>query len=392
MERIILHCDLNNFYASVACRDNPQLRNKPVAVCGDPELRHGIVLAKNMLAKRFGVKTAETINTAKSKCPGLVIVKPDFKRYQYFSLKVRGIYARYSDLVEPFGPDEAWIDVSGSTLLFGNGKEIADRIREDVKRETGLTVSVGVSFNKVFAKLGSDLKKPDAVTVISKDNFKSVVWPLSIENLIGIGPSTKSRLNSVGIFTLGELANADKNLTKRIIGKNGEYLVDCAVGLDKSPVMHKEYKHTPKSIGRSSTGGKDLSSPDDVWKMLLLLSGEVAKELRENKLEAMGIQLHLRNSLLKVTEISKQLNAPCDTGIDLARIGMELFKSSYDFSMPLRSVGIRAINLTFSGKSYFQTYLFKNDVYSPDAERIEKQMDILNDRFGKECVKRARLL
>ena len=210
-ERVILHCDLNNFYASVECLFRPELKNVPMAVCGSTQERHGIVLAKNEKAKKFGVKTAEAVWQAQMKCPELITVEPNFSRYMEYSSKVRAIYEQYTDLVEPFGMDECWLDVTGSVFLYGSGEKIAYEIKERIKKEIGLTISVGVSFNKVFAKLGSDLKKPDAVTVISKAEFKKIVWPLRAEEMIGVGPSTKRRLNSVGIYTLGDVASCDKN-------------------------------------------------------------------------------------------------------------------------------------------------------------------------------------
>ena len=253
-----MHCDLNNFYASVACLDNPELRNKAVAVTGNPEERHGIILAKNMAAKKCGVSTGEAIWQAKLKCPNLVTVPPDFKRYEYFSKKARKIYEDFSDMVEPFGPDEAWIDVSGSCVLFGSGEQIAEMIRKRVREELGLTVSIGVSFNKVFAKIGSDLKKPDAISIISKDNFKNVVWQLPIEAMIGIGGATKRKLNENGIITLGDLANTKEDSLKRILGKLGPQYKIYANGLDTSRVAPSDYKHIPKSISRSTTTQTDL--------------------------------------------------------------------------------------------------------------------------------------
>lgn len=289
MERTILHCDLNNFYASVACRDNPSLRDRPVAVCGDQKERHGIVLAKNAAARAYGVATGEAIWQAKSKCPGLVTVLPDFNRYTEFSVAARKIYKDYSDLLEPFGPDEAWIDVSGSRLIFGNGLEIANRIRKRIREELGLTISVGVSFNKVFAKLGSDLKKPDAVTVISPDNFKEIVWQLPANAMIGVGNATYRLLCSVGIYTIGQLGNAPDALLKRILGKSGEQLKLWALGLDTSRVAEASYHRTPKSIGRSTTCAADLVTLNDVWKTMLMLSEEVGAQLRTEQAEATGV-------------------------------------------------------------------------------------------------------
>ncbi len=191
MERTILHSDLNAFYASVECFCNPKIRHLPVAVGGDAEARHGIVLAKNNLAKSFGIITGETIWNAKQKCNDLVVVPANFERYLKFSRLVREIYAEYTDQMEAFGIDESWLDVTGSLYLFGSGKRIADEIRHRVYMELGLTVSIGVSFNKIFAKLGSDIKKPNATTVITRDNYRAVVWGLPASDLLYVGRSTK---------------------------------------------------------------------------------------------------------------------------------------------------------------------------------------------------------
>ena len=207
--RSILHCDLNNFYVSVACRDNPELRGKAVAVGGSTAERHGIILAKSEEAKKIGIQTGEPLWQARQKCPTLIIVPPEFKRYTYFSQEVRRIYERYTDLVEPFGIDECWLDVTGSHRLFGDGKTIADRLRSEIKNELGLTISVGVSFNKIFAKLGSDLKKPDATNIIPKESFRDVVWPMEVEALLGVGRATSKKLHSLAVFTVGDLAAVD---------------------------------------------------------------------------------------------------------------------------------------------------------------------------------------
>lgn len=208
-DRTILHCDMNNFYASVECLYNPALRGKPVAVGGDVEARHGIILAKNYEAKKYGVQTGEALWQAKQKCPGLTIVPPSFEKYLRFSRLAREIYGCYTDRIESFGLDECWLDLTGSERLFGGGKAVADKLRERIKFELGVTISVGVSHNKIFAKLGSDMKKPDATTVITRENYKDVVWPLPVSDLLFVGPATTRKLARYGIHTIGQLAQAD---------------------------------------------------------------------------------------------------------------------------------------------------------------------------------------
>ena len=279
MERIILHCDLNNFFASVSLLYNQTLYNSPVAVCGDKEQRHGIVLAKNEIAKSFGVKTAEAIWEAKSKCPDLIILPPIYDKYEEFSKKAQEIYLRYTDKLEPFGIDECWLDVTGSTLLFGSGEDIANKIREEIKAELGITVSVGVSFNKVFAKLGSDMKKPDGITVISPENFRDKVWPLPVGDLLFVGGKTVQKLNSSGIFTIGDIANCEEDMLVRLFGKNGADLRRSALGEDNSPVKDIKDTQKPKSIGRSVTLSHDFTTTDEVWQTFITLAEDISSRI-----------------------------------------------------------------------------------------------------------------
>ena len=263
MDRVILHVDMNNFYASVECMLEPSLRGKPVAVCGSTEERHGIVLAKNYEAKAYGVQTAEAIWQAKQKCKNLVIVPPHYDQYLRFSNKARKIYERFTDKIEAYGMDECWLDVTGCYL--GSGPEIADIIRRTIKFELGLTVSVGVSFNKIFAKLGSDMKKPDAVTVIERHAFKEKIWSLPAEDLLGVGRATKKKLQKFGIKTIGELAGAPEDLMRREFGKNGVLLQQFARGNDMSEVKPCDYVMPIKSIGHGITTVQDLEKDKHLW-------------------------------------------------------------------------------------------------------------------------------
>lgn len=388
-DRIILHCDLNNFFASVSLLSNPTLYDMPVAVCGSVEARHGIVLAKNEIAKKYGVKTAEAVWEAKAKCKDLVILPPDYEKYNEYSKAARKIYERYTDLVEPFGIDECWLDVTGSTLLFGTGEEIADKIRSTVKRELGITISVGVSFNKVFAKLGSDMKKPDAVTVISKENFKEKVWPLPVEDLLFIGKRTAEKLKENGIFKIGDIPLCDDGMLTRLLGKNGLLLKEYANGLDNSPVLPPDVNYKPKSIGRTTTPDHDIKDRGEVWKILLYLAEEVSEELRKAGLYATGVQIHTRDSALKIKEYSHSLDMPLNAALLLAEYGMELFDKSYKWHLPLRSVGIRAINLKDEGVAV-QEDLFGNAEKNKKIEAVEDSLFKVRNRFGKNSVKRGR--
>lgn len=387
-ERVILHCDLNNFFASVTLLSNATLYNMPVAVCGNEKERHGIVLAKNEIAKSYGVKTAETIRDAKRKCPELVCLPPDYKQYKKYSVAARKIYERYTDMIEPFGIDECWLDVTGSIRIFGSGEEIAEKIRSSIKNELKITVSIGVSFNKVFAKLGSDMKKPDGITVISKENFKSKVWPLPAKDLLYVGKSTEERLKSSGIFTIGDVANCETALLSHLLGKNGEQLKRYAMGLDSSPVADSDALRIPKSIGRSVTLDHDITSFEEVHKIFLILSEEIIEKMRKTELSAFGFQIHLRDVSLRVKEYSATLSTPITSSVQLSKRGFELFKRNYSFISPLRSVGIRAINLK-DKETYFQQSLFDSQSDSENEEKIEQSIINLRDKFGESSIKRA---
>lgn len=391
MERIILHCDLNNFFASVSLLYNQTLYNLPVAVCGDKEQRHGIILAKNEIAKGYGVKTAEAIWEAKNKCPDLVLLPPVYDKYEEFSKRAQEIYLRYTDMIEPFGIDECWLDVTGSTMLFGSGEEIANRIRNEIKNELGITISVGVSFNKVFAKLGSDMKKPDATTVITRENFKQKVWPLPVGDLLFVGSKTLQKLNSNGMFTIGDVALCDKDVLVRLFGKNGADLHRAASGEDTSPVKDVHHIGKPKSIGRSVTGANDFNNNDEVWQTFITLAEDVSYRLRKHSLYAGGVQIHLRDSLLNTREIAHSLDTPTDISLNIARAAMDIFKTHYGWEKPLRSVGLRAINLK-SDLSAIQQSLFSDEVKLENLEKIEDSIHSIRKKFGDESIKRARTI
>ena len=391
-ERIILHCDLNNFFASVSLLFNPTLADMPVAVCGDSENRHGIVLAKNEIAKKFGVKTAEPIFEAKRKCAELVILPAIYESYEEYSKKAQEIYARYTDIIEPFGIDECWLDVTGSTLLFGNGEEIANKIRMDIKRELGLTISVGVSFNKVFAKLGSDLKKPDAVTVITKENFKEKLWKLPISDLLFVGKNTASKLNSIGIRTIGDITLCDDKTLNRLLGKNGVDIKRYALGEDISPVVPITEDSKPKSVGKSVTCGKDFTENGEVWKAFLEFAETISDTLRRYELYASGVQVHIRTSSLVVREFSKTYKTSTNSALTIAKRGFELFCENYNFAEPLRSVGLRAIGLKQEETTAFQQDIFGEAENENHNEKVEDSIYNVRKKFGKSSIKRGRIV
>lgn len=390
-ERCILHCDLNNFYASVACHDNPSLKGKAVAVAGSEELRHGIILAKNELAKKYGVKTAEPIWQAKLKCPDLVLVEPDFDRCYYFSKKAFEIYERYTDMIEPFGIDENWLDVTGSRRLFGTEMEIAEEIRRTVKAELGLTISVGVSFNKVFAKLGSDLNKPDGITEIRPDNFKEKIWDLPADMLLGVGNSTAAKLRRISVLTIRDLAIAPDKTITALLGKNGEMLKRFANGLENSPVKKSDFVCVPKSIGRSVTHFEDITDFTTAKRLILKMSEEVARELRKWDMEANGVCLSVKNAELITSEVSRKQICAVQSANSLCDEAYKLLCEYWDGKMPIRAIGVRATMLE-SYNPLYQFNLFEDRVKQFRHEKIERSVDSLRQRYGETSIVRASLL
>ena len=345
MKRIILHCDLNNFYASVECVKNPQLKGKCVAVCGSEDDRHGIVLAKSQPAKMLGVKTGDTIIEARRKCGNLIVVRPDFDTYYDYSEKVKSIYSRYTDLIEPFGMDECWLDISGIENLSGDGLAIAEEIRNSVREETGLTISVGVSFNKVFAKLGSDMKKPDATTVISKENYKDKVWCLNANEMIFVGRRTFKTLQKYGIITIGDIARTQPDFLKKILGKNGFDLWAYANGLDFSPVSHIDSKPIPQSISRGITCMESLLSVYEAERVVAELSVKVSKNLRRERLLATGVQLAIKEDNLTVQQYSDNLEFPTHNAKEIYEVSQKLLFQKHIWKRNIRALTVRTYNL-----------------------------------------------
>ena len=389
MSRTILHCDLNNFYASVECLYRPELRGKPVAVSGDVENRHGIILAKNQLAKAAGVKTGEAIWQAKGKCPGLVCLPPDYRKYLRFSRLARKIYADYTDKIEAFGIDENWLDVTGSAALFGDGVRIANEIRRRIREEMGVTASVGVSWNKIFAKLGSDMKKPDATTLITEGNFRDIVWPLPVEELLYVGRSTKNKLNNRAVFTIGDLAARDVQLLKLTLGVWGETLWTFANGLDAAPVAQSGEESFIKSVGNSTTTPRDLVNIEDVKMIVYVLAESVAARLRRYGLKCRTVAVHIRNNELYSFERQGKLPVPSFLAKDIAGKALELFRQNYTWDRPIRSLGVRGADLVTEHGAV------QLDMFAPDSaeqEQLERTLDRLRERFGPYCVRRCALL
>lgn len=390
MERVILHSDMNSCYASIEAKLNPKLKGLPIAVAGNVENRHGIILAKSQEAKVFGIKTGEPIWQAKNKCPNLVIVPPQYDQYLIHSRMARKIYYDYTNQVEPFGLDECFLDVTGCIHLFGSGEKIALDIKERIKKELGITVSIGVSFNKIFAKLGSDYKKPDAITVIKKEDFKDIVWPLPVEAMIGVGSATKRKLNSLGIFFLKDLANAPLDLMKSMFGLVGAELWTNANGLNIEIVNDFHHMDKIKSIGNSTTCRKDLKNLNEVFHVFQALSFSVSRRLRENGLKACGIQIYIRDGELSYQEFQCPLDKPTNASIILSKAARDLFLKRYSWHLPVRALGIRGINL-ISDKSPIQLDILADTKGFLKDESLDLALYKIRKKHGKNSVTFASL-
>ena len=388
MTRSILHSDCNNFYASVECNLDPALKEFPLAVCGSVEERHGIVLAKNYKAKAYDVKTGDAVWQAKQKCPGLVIVPPHYEEYIKYSKLAREIYSRYTNQVEPYGMDECWLDITGTEAIFGSAEKVANEIRETVKFELGITVSIGVSFNKIFAKLGSDLKKPDAVTMIPQESFQDIVWPLPAVDMLGVGRATQKVLDSYCIHTIGDLARAEPELLHRRLGKNGLALWQWANGMDMSPVILSNFSSPIKSVGHGITTQKDLECNDHVWVVFLELTQDIGHRLRTHQKCAAGIAIHIRDNELHTKQWQMRLAFPTQSAMILARSAFELFKKKYEWEKPIRSVTIQAIQL-LPQDTPIQVNFFCDIKKIEKLEKLDACVEDIRNRFGKNSIRNA---
>jgi len=388
VDRTILHSDCNCFYASVEMLHHPELEGKPVAVGGDPEARHGIVLTANYIAKKFGVKTGMALWEAKQLCPEIIFLPPRMDLYLRFSKMAGEIYTDYTDLQESFGIDECWLDCTASTSLKGDGMKIANEISTRIKYELGITVSIGVSWNKIFAKLGSDYKKPDAITEISKKNYKEIVWKLPVGDLLCVGRSTKKKLQKLDVFTIGELATLQSSLLEKHLGKMGLVLYSFANGWDDSPVYHQDYRAPIKSIGNSTTTPRDLVNNLDVWIVILMLTESVAARLRDNGFKCNVVEISVRdNSLFHFTR-QRKIKEPTDITSEIAKEAYELFLKNYRWDKPIRSIGVRAADLV-TAEIPMQLDLFMNQEKREKKQKADRAVDDIRKRFGYFSIQRG---
>lgn len=397
-DRVILHSDMNCFYANVECFHRPEIRDKPVVVGGHEETRHGIVLAKNQIAKQFMVQTGEALWQARQKCPELIVIPPDYRLYMKFSRMARDIYYDYTNQVEPFGPDECWLDVTGSMNLWCNDPMIiAQEISERVKAELGITVSVGVSWNKIFAKFGSDYKKPDAITVVSRENYRDIVWNAPVEDLLYVGHATKRKLNAAAIYTIGDLALSKRALLTGLLGKMGGVLQDFACGDDMTPVKtldptSSSVEYAIKSVGNGLTASHDIVTEQDAKALIYLLSESVAQRLREHHFKAQTISVGARRGDNDLTGYTRQAPLPAPSCItrEIADCAFGLLAVAQPFneSYPLRSLGVRASKLS-SEFDPIQLDLFLDEEDRYKREKLDHTIDEVRRRFGNLSLQRV---
>lgn len=381
-----MHCDCNSFFASVESVLEPEYKKVPMAVCGSREDRHGIVLAKNELAKAYGIQTAETIASALKKCPDLVIVPPHYEAYKEYSKKANEIYSRYTDIIEPFGIDESWLDVTASRKAFGDGEQIAKKISDSIKKELGITVSIGVSFNKVFAKLGSDYKKPDAITVIDKNNFKKIVYPLPVSALLFVGRKTADVLYSMGIKTIGDLAASSPSMLSFKLGKNGEQLYKYATGLDDTSVS--AISEDAKSISNGFTFKHDLLGVEE-WKMgVSYLCDEIGTRLRKKNLKCGTVQVTIRDEFFRTIQRQRPQTPASDISDEIACTALDIIKNEWSVNKPIRMITVSASNLIENSKLKEQVSFFDSD-FEKNREKkkdTEIAIDKIRRRFGEEAI------
>ena len=389
-DRIILHSDCNCFYAAVEMLHNPELRDVPMAVGGDPEARHGIVLTANYIAKRLGVKTGMALWEARQACKDVVFVPPNYDEYIRFSRKARKIYGEYTDLVEPYGLDESWLDITHSTSMLGTGSgmSVARQISERMKRELGITVSVGVSWNKIFSKFGSDYKKPDAITEITRDNYRQIVWNSPASDLLFVGRRTGAKLRKYGIITIGDIARADPEFLHDIFGKVGYILSAFARGEDQTPVTNDEGCAPIKSVGNSTTTPRDLICDDDVRLVIYLLSESVAARLRDNQFAGDVIGVSIRDNGLYSFTRQHRVSMPTNISGEIAHHAWQLFKANYDWEHPIRSVGVRVSNLVPDTAPH-QTDLFVSEEQREKFLKADLAVTDIRRRFGYDSILRG---
>ncbi len=396
MDRIVLLCDCNNFFASCEMRENPALRDVPMAVAGDPERRTGVVVAKNELAKRFGVKTTDTVFAARRKCPGIVFVPPRHELYARLSRQINAIYREYTDMAEPASIDESFLDVTVYTAgRWGDARDLADELRGRVRKEIGVTISVGVSFCRTFAKMASEMKKPDGTTVIAPGDVEEKIWPLPVTDMPFVGRSAGETLKKHYIYTVGDLARADRELLSRLLGKGGESLRRSAAGLDDAPVRRWDEREEVKSVSRGMTFKRDLVTEEEVRSGMSVLSDDVATQLRHLGMKGSVVQVNIKTP--RLTTVSRQVSLPYGvcTRHEIVEAGMELIRANWHVGPgdPIRALTVGVTHLIPQGEATEQTSLFDLMEDTPGShaarekqERLEAAVDKIRSKHGASSI------
>lgn len=385
MERTILHCDCNGYFASVECIARPELWDVPMAVCGDPKNRHGVILAKNELAKGYGIVTAETVWQALRKCPKLTLVRPHHEKYREYSRRINAIYQQYTDQVEAFSVDESWLDVTASLHLFGTGKEIADELRRRIRTEIGLTISVGVSFSKTFAKLGSDYKKPDATTEITRENFHDILWPLPARSMLYVGRAAEETLLKGGIRTIGDIAQAGKDRLRSLLGRTGETIWEYACGLDEEPVKRIGEEEAAKSIGCGITFSRDLVGLKDIRAGLTMLSDTIGTRLRRQGLFCSTVQVQIKNPQLQVICRQKRLEAGTNSTREILEAALSIVQASWRMNAPIRMLTVTAAGLSTDGTAQLSLFDMGAEKRCQN-EKLDSAVDAIRAKFGESAI------
>lgn len=393
MDKVILHCDMNSFYAQVSLLEFPELRNKPVAIAGNPKKRHGVILAKNQAAKNFDVKTAESIWEAKNKCPDLILLPPKMGEYKYYSNLINEIYLEFTDQVEPYSIDESWLDVTESERLFGDGKTIADSIREEVKKRYELTLSAGVSFTKTFAKMGSDMKKPDATTVISKDNYKKLLWPMPVGKMFMVGKATEKKLLAIGIRKIGDLALANRKILKQILGKNGPMLADHAAGLAGTEVTAFTDREEAKSVGNGLTFSKNLIGHKDIQIAVRGLADRIATRMRRKNIYAGGLRVEIKDPYFQTLSRQEKWDKPSNATDDIVDSAMKIIEKTWKTNEPIRMITLTGIYLSHKDASYQMSFSeLSRSVDEKQKTSVDHTLDAIRKRFGDSSITFANLI
>jgi DNA polymerase-4 len=392
MRRIIFLVDMNAFFISCEMAKNPELKGHPAAVAGNPKNRTGIILAANYDARAFGVKTTMLIHEALKLCPGLILLPPNHKLYERKSKEVMEILSRYTPVLQQNSIDEAWLDLTGCDLLFGEPLEIAGRIMDDIRNELDLWCSIGISNNKFLAKMASERKKPLGITELWEKDVKKILWPLNVREMYGVGKQTEKRLKEIGIMTIGDLACCDIKILTSNFGKYGNELKTLANGIDPSPVTANP-KTESKSIGRTTTLSKDTVDIDFARSVLLSLAEEVGEEARRSDFKGKTVSIVIRYSDFKT--ITRQKSIPLSfLTRDIYKTGCELLEENWDKRKPVRLLGIGLANIDeniLDQVSIFDVNEELDDEVKRE-EKLERAMDEIRSRFGSDKLKRAKLI